>query len=89
MWAIRLSTRKNKKYDIFYNGRWIPFGDSRYEHYMTNPLIPPNMRIYPEHRDLKRRDEYRKRASKIRDRDGNLTYLDKNSPNYWAYHLLW
>ena len=31
----------------------------------------------------------RKRASKIKDKDGNLTYNDPNSANFWSYHLLW
>ena len=30
-----------------------------------------------------------KRASKIKDKNGNLTYKDKNSPNFWSYQLLW
>lgn len=86
---IRLSTHKHKKYDVFYNHHWISFGDKRYEHYMTSPLIPKSLRIYHEHYDKQRRDNYRKRASKIVDKYGNLTYKDKNSPNYWAYNLLW
>ena len=34
------------------------------------------------HRDHKRRFRYRKRASKMRDKYGNLTYKDITSPNY-------
>ena len=35
------------------------------------------------------RKSYRARASGIRDKNGNLTYKNKNTPNYWAYHYLW
>ena len=30
---FKQSTRKNKKYMVKYNGKWIHFGDTRYEHY--------------------------------------------------------
>jgi len=86
---IRISTRKNKKYDVYYNNRWISFGDNRYEHYKTSKLIPTSLRIYPEHLDKQRRANYRRRASKIVNKYGKLTYKDKNSSNYWAYKLLW
>ena len=43
----------------------------------------------PRHQDWKRRRLYRKRASNIKDKNGNLTYKDKNSANFWSYHLLW
>jgi hypothetical protein len=89
MWAIRLSTRKNKKYDVYYNGRWISFGDKRYEHYKTSDLIPELLHVYNEHRDPERRRAYRTRAKGILNKYGELTYKDKNSSNYWAYHLLW
>jgi hypothetical protein len=86
---FRLSTHKNKKYDVFYMGKWISFGDKRYEHYKTSDLIPYDLHIYPEHQDEYRRLNYMKRASQIRDKEGNLTYINKLSPNYWSYHLLW
>ena len=88
-YPIRLSTKKNKKYDIYYNGHWISFGQKGYEHYKTSDLIPKELHVYPEHFDIIRRKNYRKRASRITDREGNLTYKNKNSANYWAYRLLW
>ena len=54
----------------------IHFGDDRYEDYLT-------------HLDRKRRTQYRKRASKIKDKNSKLTYKDKNSANFWSYQLLW
>jgi len=73
---IEYSNRLNKKYMVtLKNGNNIHFGDPRYEDYLT-------------HLDRKRRAQYRKRASKIKDKHGNLTYKDTNSPNFWSYHLL-
>ena len=71
------SNHKNKKYMVtLKNGDKIHFGDNRYEDFLF-------------HNNWKRRVNYRKRASKIKDKDGNLTYKDKNSANVWSYHLLW
>ena len=88
-YPIRLSTKKNKKYDVYYNNRWISFGQKGYEHFKTSDLIPMPLHVYPEHGDLVRRKNYRNRASKITDKYGNLTYKNKNSANFWAYTLLW
>jgi len=74
---LEYSNRMNKKYIVtLKNGKKIHFGDDRYEDYLT-------------HQDTKRRTQYRKRASKIKDKKGNLTYKDKNSANFWSYQLLW
>jgi len=74
---LEYSNRLNKKYMVtLKNGNNIHFGDPRYKDYLT-------------HQDWKRRRLYRKRASKIKDKNGNLTYKDKNSANFWSYHLLW
>ena len=84
--SFERSTRKNKKYMTLYNGKIIHFGDQRYEHFEDNALG-----LYKDmnHYDPKRREAYRKRARGIKDKNGNLTYLDKNSPNYYSYHFLW
>ena len=71
------SNRMNKKYMVtLKNGNKIHFGDDRYEDFLT-------------HKDWKRRIRYRKRASQIKDKHGNLTYDNSKSANYWSYHLLW
>jgi hypothetical protein len=67
---------KNKKFAVYYNYKWIHFGDSRYEDY-TN------------HRNIEKRRKYRLRASKITNQYGEYTYKNKNYANFWAYHLLW
>ena len=74
---LQISARRNKKYVVtLKNGDQIHFGHPDYEYFMI-------------HQDQDRRFRSRKKASKIRDKHGNLTYKDRNSPNYWSYHLLW
>lgn len=73
---ISRSNRKGKKYMVIYNDVKIHFGNSDYDDYTI-------------HKDKERRRLYRARASRIKDKYGNLTYLNKYSPNYWSYHLLW
>ena len=39
MYTFQESTRKNKKYMVKYNDKWIHFGDKRYDQYEdTTPL---------------------------------------------------
>ena len=80
------SNRKNKKYMVFYN-KWIHFGDKRYSHYRDS--TPLKLYSHLDHNDIKRRNAYLKRAKGIKDKNVNLTYLDKNSPNYYAVKFLW
>ncbi len=54
----------------------IGFGDKRYED-------------FTQHKDEKRRSSYLKRAKGIKDKNGNLTWKNKNTANYWAVHFLW
>jgi len=44
---------------------------------------------FTQHKDEKRRKSYLARAKGIKDKQGNLTYKDKNSKNYWAIRTLW
>ena len=71
-----VSSRKNKKFYVRYNGKAIHFGDSRYKD-------------YTQHGDPVRRKSYKARASKIKNKNGQLTYKMKSAANYWAYHILW
>lgn len=70
------SWRGYKKYAVFYDNKWIHFGDIRYDDYTS-------------HKDKDRRDAYRSRASRITNKYGEYTYKDRNYANFWAYHLLW
>lgn len=80
------STRKNKKYMIFYNNKWIHFGDIRYEHYKDR--TPLKLYSYLDHNDKQRRKNYLQRSMGIKSK-GNLTYNDPNSPNYYSIKYLW
>ena len=48
-----------------------------------------NYEDYRQHKDKKRRANYLKRAKGIRNKQGQLTYKDKNSKNYHAIKHLW
>jgi len=56
--------------------RLIHFGDS-------------NMKDFTQHKDSDRRKSYLARSGGIRDKSGNLTKNNKNSPNYWSRKILW
>ena len=73
---LQKSSRKNKKFVVSYGGEEIHFGDSRYQ-------------SFDQHGDKKRRDSYLKRARGIRNKQGQQTYRDKTSPNFWAVNILW
>lgn len=75
--SIFYADRSNKKFMILRpSGKVIYFGDPRYEDFL-------------DHMDPDRRERYRARASKIRDKKNRLTYKNRNSPNFYSYHLLW
>lgn len=86
---LEISTRKNKKFVITVNGKRIHFGDTRYEHYSNHKLPKIFKDTYPVHHDNERRERYLARATKIRDKYGNLTVDDPFSPNYYSVRLLW
>jgi len=44
---------------------------------------------FTQHKDPKRRESYLKRAKGIKNKEGQLTYKDKNTKNYWAIKDLW
>jgi hypothetical protein len=63
----------------------IGFGLKGYQHYKDKLGYYKSL----DHLDKQRRDRYRARASKIKNKKGELTYKDKNTSNYWAFHYLW
>jgi hypothetical protein len=70
------STRKNKKFMVLTQKGIIHFGDSRYKD-------------FTQHKNEKKREAYCKRSKGIKDKNGNLTYKDKNTANFWSRSLLW
>jgi hypothetical protein len=85
---FRKSPLKNKKYRVILdNGKIIDFGDIRYHHYQDK--TPLKLYSNLDHNDKKRRDLYLKRAKKIKDKNGKLTYNNKQTANYYAIKYLW
>jgi hypothetical protein len=84
---LKKSTRKNKKYQIKYKGKIIHFGDTRYEHYEDKT----HLKLYSHlnHYDEKRRKNYITRVTNIKNKKGELVYLQPTSPAYWSYNYLW
>ena len=77
--SLDYSTRKGKKYVVTLsdsNGKKIHFGSTKYADYLT-------------HKDKERRDSYLRRARNIRNKQGELTYNDPESANFWSIRLLW
>ena len=94
MLTFKRSTRKNKKYMVsknngvnFTKDNWIHFGDTRYEQFKDQ--TPLKLYSHLNHNDTKRRMNYLQRSKGIKDKNGNLTYLNKNSPNYYSVKYLW
>ena len=81
------STRRFKKYMVLYDNKWIHFGDTRYGQYKDS--TPLKLYTNLNHNDNKRRQNYLRRAKGIKDGKGNLTYLNKNSANYYSVKYLW
>ena len=75
--SLDYSSRKNNKYMVTLpSGKKVHFGSSKYEDYTV-------------HKDKERRDKYRARATKIKNKQGELTYTNPESSNYWSIKLLW
>lgn len=83
------STAKNKKYSVYVmkNGKkkLIHFGQLPYKHFKDKIGLYKNL----DHNDKERRDRYLKRAKGIKNKEGKITWKDKNSANYYAVKYLW
>ena len=74
--SLEYSNRENNKYVVDYNDKKIHFGSIKFKYFLI-------------HKDKTRRDKYLARAKKIKNKQGEFTFEDPNSANYWAVHLLW
>ena len=75
--SLSYSKRKSNKYMVkLPDGKKIHFASPAYEDFLI-------------HKDESRRDKYRARAMKIKNKQGELTYTNPESPNFWAINLLW
>ena len=76
---IQVSTRKNKKYDIYKNNKYLlSFGDKRYEQFKDSTSIKKYKN--QDHNDPNRRRLYFARHGYTQD---------KTSPKYWSNKYLW
>ena len=73
--SLDYSKRKNYKYVVEYNDKKIHFGSTKTDDYIN-------------HHDHVQREKYLKKAKKIKDKDGRLTYKLPFYPNYWSVNLL-
>lgn len=81
MYEIVVSKRKNKKYDVYKNGKYLlSFGDLRYEHFRDNTPIKAYSHL--DHNDVKRRDNFRKRFKKH-------DHWDEDKALFYSWNLLW
>ena len=75
--SLDYSTRKNNKYMVtLESGKKVHFGSTKYADYLT-------------HKDKDRRDKYLNRATKIKNKQGELTFNNPESANFWSVNLLW
>lgn len=81
-----ISEKPNKKLKVFVNNKWIHFGAYPYNHYKDRTNL---LDVKYNHLDEERRKRYIARASKIRNKEGDLTALNPESPNYHAINILW
>jgi len=81
------SSRANKKYMVEYKGKKIHFGDKRYKHFFDK--VPLKLYSHLDHKDPKRRANYRNRHKAIKLKDGSYAYKNKEQPAYYAYNYLW
>ena len=88
---IQSSSRKNQKYMITvkHQGvtKTIHYGDKRYQQYEDR--TPDDEYFILNHHDLKRRNSYLARASRIRNKNGDLTCNDPFSANRYSIITLW
>jgi len=81
-----ISDKPDKKLMVDVNGKRLYFGATGYQHYKDKTgLLNPDL----NHLDKTRRKRYLIRASNIKDKEGNYTHLNPESPNYHAINILW
>jgi len=84
---IERSEKKNKKYKVKHEGKYIHFGDKRYQHFKDTTGLGLYSKL--DHNDKTRQKNYCKRSAGIKDKKGNLTKNDKYSANALSRKYLW
>ena len=84
-----VSKAKNKKYSVYVmkdnKKKLIHFGDRNSQQFKDKLGNYKSL----DHGDPVRRKSYLARAKGIKDKQGNLTWRDKNSSNYYSIKYLW
>ena len=81
------SGNKKKKYSVYTpSGKLVSFGDRSMEHYKDTAL---GLYSNQDHLDPVRRERYLKRAKGIKNKKGEVTWNNPESPNYYSVHFLW
>lgn len=84
---IERSEKKNKKYKVKHQGKYIHFGDKRYQQFKDTTGLGLYSKL--DHNDKTRQKSYCSRSAGIKDKNGKLTKNDKNNSNYYARKFLW
>lgn len=85
---FKKSNQQYKKYAAKTpSGRWVHFGDKRYEHYKDSTGL--GLYSGQDHNDPKRRIAYRKRHGAIKTKSGRLAVLDPEQPAFYSWRYLW
>ena len=84
---FKKSTRVNKKYMVKVGNKWIHFGNKNYQQYFDK--VPLKLYSHLDHKDPKRRANYRNRHKAIKLKDGSYAYKNKEQPAYWSMQYLW
>ena len=70
------SWRKNKRFYVLYDDKYIHFGSKK-------------GKTFIDHNDDKKRKAWKARHKKIINKYGVPFYKIKTSPEFWSWHLLW
>ena len=85
---FKKSTRKGKKYMVRTpKGKLIHFGASSMQQFKDTTGL--GLYTHLNHGDKERRKRYLARAKGIKDKNGNLTWKNPESANYYAVRYLW
>jgi len=88
MVEFKKSTRKDKKYMVKVpSGKWIHFGQRTAQHFKDSTGL--GLYSHLDHGDKERRKRYLARAKGIKNKQGKLTWKDKESSNYYSINFLW
>ena len=77
MVKLKKSTRKNKKYMVLHKGKWIHFGDTRYQQFKDQTML--KLYSHLDHGDVRRKKLYYARHGPAKP----------GTAKYFAHKYLW